>query len=110
VFVETVPGDELPARVLFTQPNPSHAGSCFHYSQRDEGRVAVTLYTAGGRLVRTIAGATTAAVPESGREDALCWDGLDEDGRPAASGVYLWQLSHSGSKVFGQSGAVTIIR
>jgi len=65
----------VPHGSLGAQPIPSRS------SVRFSGRLGVTsIYTAAGRLVRTLSGPL--------------WDGCDEAGRPVASGAYV---CHSGS-------------
>ncbi len=44
-----------------------------------------------GRIVRTLAGGYFGAGPH-----ALAWNGLDDNGRPVAAGVYLVQLDAGG--------------
>ena len=109
VFVE---GDSeaLPVRVLYVRPNPTRSGSCFHYAQRDAGRVSVSLYTVAGRLVRTVESPQSGGTGGRGREATLCWDGAGDDGDSVASGVYMWRLSLDGVHVPEQRGVVTVVR
>jgi len=89
------------ADLLFA-PNPS-SGSC-HILLRNAGRgeVRLSIFGAGGRLVWEW-------VRDSGLSGGceLFWDGLDSDGKPVASGIYLSRME-SANKV--AKGRVVITR
>jgi flagellar hook assembly protein FlgD len=65
-------------------PNPFNAETTIKYVLPAAGPVQLAVYDVHGQRVRMLAdghyGAGLHRVP---------WDGRDEDGRPAASGVYL---------------------
>lgn len=70
------------------------------YFDRDFGKTGIIrIFGLDGRLVRKIDG----AVPGE-----TFWDGADEDGRPACSGLYIFQVKTEGRDV--QTGSVVVIR
>ncbi|MBM4130971.1 hypothetical protein FJ250_08075 [bacterium] len=66
------------------------------------GEAAVVIHDLGGRLVRKLQGGLAA----NGRV-AVTWDGLDDGGRPAPSGRYLYAITAAGVTA---RGAVTLVR
>jgi flagellar hook assembly protein FlgD len=60
---------------------------------RAAGGDRVRIYTVAGRLVRTL---PLPAVP--GDEAVIAWDGTDEAGRPAPTGLYFAHASWGGSE------------
>ncbi len=89
VLFETAPL-RIPAAPLAlhqNRPNPFNPSTtiAFDLPVRAEARLAI--YDAAGRLVRRLA----AGELSPGRHE-LRWDGLDDAGRPAASGVYFCRL------------------
>lgn len=73
-------------------------GECrFELAGPAGARVTVQVYTAGGRLVRTLHD----GVLLNGRE-TLTWDGTDAEGRPVASGVYLTRVESDSSLATGK--------
>jgi hypothetical protein len=61
------------------------------------GRTTVEIYDVGGRRVRSI---FTAVVKEG--VFMKTWDGLDEAGKPAASGIYFYRISVGEKSVSGK--------
>ena len=68
-------------------PNPFNASTEIRYSLPGEHRVELSVYDVLGRKVRTLADATQYAGWHVAR-----WDGLDESGQAAASGLYIYAL------------------
>ena len=65
------------------QPSPFNGCACLRYRLPDDGEATLAISDALGRPVRTLAqGLHSAGWHE------VTWDGLDDRGRPAASGVY----------------------
>jgi hypothetical protein len=74
-------------RLLHAFPNPFHPVTTIFYEVEAKGEVALAVFDAGGRLVRTLfRGERDPGGYEAG------WDGLDADGRKVASGVYFARL------------------
>jgi len=65
------------------RPNPFNPRTQIEFTLESAGRVELRIVDARGRAVRTL----TSARFDAGRH-AVLWDGSDDDGRSAASGVY----------------------
>lgn len=91
--VADVPGAGLPreAWLAAPSPNPAHAGAVVRFGLPREARVALLLFDAQGRRVRTLLAGTAPAGEHSQR-----WDGTDAAGRPLAAGLYLCRLEVDG--------------
>jgi hypothetical protein len=72
-------------------PNPFNSETVIEYRMPGPGRVDLTVYDLYGRPVRSLA---RGPVPAGFREAR--WDGKDEDGREAASGVYYCRIRITG--------------
>jgi subtilisin family serine protease len=73
--------------IVSAWPQPASAFVTLGFAMPAAGRVKLTLYDAGGRVVRVLAdGAFTAGVHR------LSWDGADTHGAPAPAGVYFARL------------------
>ena len=83
-------GDELPRGLALNQnyPNPFNPATTISFSLAARGAVNLSVYDAAGHLVRTLVAESLAAGPH-----AILWDGQDESGRMAASGIYLYRLT-----------------
>lgn len=92
------PGSALPttAAVSLTrgQPNPFSGTTRFAVAIATAGMLDVAVHDLSGRRVKSLVRAHVAA----GSRD-LAWDGRDESGRLAASGVYFIRASVAGSTV-----------
>jgi hypothetical protein len=75
-------------------PNPFNPTTSIAFDIPEQGHVALRVYDVGGRLVRTLV---------DGRREAgthvVPWNGRDDAGRPAPSGIYLYRLSFQNSVV-----------
>jgi hypothetical protein len=74
--------------VLFQNaPNPVSPDTRITYALPEAGRIRLAIYDVRGRLVRLLS---------EGRQEAgfhtVVWDGREERGAPAASGVYFYRL------------------
>lgn len=72
-------------------PNPCRRGARIAFTLARGGRASVTLLDLQGRRVRTVLDGAMTAGPHS-----IEWDGLDDRGRMAAPGVYLYVLESGG--------------
>ncbi|MBD3335478.1 MAG: T9SS type A sorting domain-containing protein, partial [Candidatus Eisenbacteria bacterium] len=68
-------------------PNPAQGSATLSYALPQAGRAQLRIYAPDGSLVRTLVDGRQPA----GRY-ALRWDGRDNGGRPAAAGMYFYQL------------------
>lgn len=100
---EPVPAEEPAtpaARATLEQnrPNPFNPATTIGYAVPGSApqKVTIRVYTVAGRLVRTLVSRND----EPGYHEAR-WDGTDDHGRPAASGVYLYRA---------EIGAATLTR
>lgn len=71
-----------------TFPNPFNGRVVIPYSVREQGEVVLRIYNTAGQKIRTL---VRAEWKETGRYRAE-WNGLDDEGGQAASGVYMWEL------------------
>jgi hypothetical protein len=94
--VTGVPGEPAPAvyRLGQNRPNPFNPGTEIDFSLAKPGHVRVAVYDASGRLVRELMSAALPAGPH-----AVRWDGRDETGRDAASGVYWCRLEAGSARL-----------
>ena len=83
------PAAGLPRRYQLDQnyPNPFNASTRIAFHLPQNGPVELTIFNVAGQRVRTLAGGTYPA----GRH-LLRWDGRDDRGLQAASGIYFCQL------------------
>jgi len=68
-------------------PNPFNPTTTIGYSLSQASDVTLEIYNLAGQKVRTLA-----AQRQSAGEHLVVWNGLSDDGRAAASGVYLYRL------------------
>jgi hypothetical protein len=89
-----VPGK---SRLLRAGPNPSRAASTIRFYLGTPGPVQCEVYNPGGALVRRLSPGSLAA-----GECELRWDGRDERGRPAGSGLYLFRIDAGDAALTGR--------
>lgn len=70
------------------RPNPFNPSTTVSFAIPRDGDVRLTVYDVNGRLVRTLVDDHVAT-----GEHTVVWNGLDDAGRAAASGVYIVRLS-----------------
>ena len=79
--------------VFANYPNPFNPETWIPYQLAKPSQVTVTLYSADGRLVRTLPlGHQSPGVYQS-KSRAAYWDGRNAQGEPVASGVYFYTLT-----------------
>ena len=88
---EAAPAAPAWARLLPNTPNPFNPTTQLRFALDRAGDVALAVYDARGRLVRRFAPGTYPA-----GQHAVTWDGRDDAGRAAASGVYQVRLVTDG--------------
>jgi hypothetical protein len=69
-------------------PNPFNPVTTIEYVVARGGPVRLVIYDVEGRVVRVLVDGVRRAEPH-----AVRWNGMDDEGRPVASGVYFYQLS-----------------
>ncbi len=72
---------------LAARPNPFNPNTTLQFMNPVDGRVHLGIYDVSGRLVRVLVDDEMPA-----GEGACAWNGMDESGRPVASGVYFARL------------------
>ncbi len=88
VGLDDTPVPAAPALLLEqNSPNPFRPPTAIGYALPAAGRVRLAIYSADGRLVRTLIAGHEAA----GRH-RVAWDGRDGRGRDQAAGVYFYRL------------------
>jgi Lamin Tail Domain/FlgD Ig-like domain len=85
-YLSPVGEGSLPAamRVTGVHPNPFNPTTKIHFELPRDARVAVDIYSLDGRLVRSIDGGLMPAGTAN-----VTFNGLDNHGRPLASGVFF---------------------
>ncbi len=68
-------------------PNPFNPETAIRFSLPKAAKVEISIYNAVGQNIRTLVSGTLAA-----GSHAAVWDGLDDSGLRAASGVYFYSL------------------
>ena len=83
---------EIPVRYLLLQncPNPFNGTTILRYGLPEGADAVLVIYDILGRHVKTL----VRGVEEAGFK-SVTWNGRDELGRPANTGVYLYQI-HAG--------------
>ncbi len=82
---------------LYNYPNPMKEITHFVFQHNQEGEkmdVTLMIYTAAGRLVKTI----KQNLETTGNRTEITWDGLGEGGAPLSKGVYFYRLQAKTSK------------
>jgi hypothetical protein len=84
-------------------PNPFNPVTKIAYSVKETGPVAIRVYNAAGKLVRTL----LTEELEAGDSGVVAWDGSDDAGERCASGVYFYRIEASG---FSASGKMVMLK
>ena len=86
---------DVPFRPALHQnhPNPFNPVTSIQFDLAQSGRVKLRIYDAAGRKVRTLLDAEMPA----GWNRSATWNGLDDGGRKASTGVYLYRLDAAGT-------------
>ncbi len=79
-------------------PNPTGGATTIAFAARRDADLTVEVYSVAGRRIWTSRLAAAA-----GQTASLQWNGRDEAGRPAASGIYLVRVSSAGRIVGRQT-------
>lgn len=80
-------------RLANAYPNPFNPTTTIEYGIASAGRVSLRIYNAAGQLVRTLVDEEQAPRPEG---FSVTWNGKDDRGQSAASGVYFYRLTAKG--------------
>ncbi|MCP4571007.1 MAG: hypothetical protein GY838_01520 [bacterium] len=85
-------------RLLGNHPNPFNPSTTIAYELAADGPVTLDVYDTAGRRVRRL---LQGVVLDAGRAE-IVWDGRDDRGRRAGSGVYLYRLVTTGGEAVGR--------
>ena len=91
VEIEYNPVPDL-TRLLQNYPNPFKPETWIPYELSQDSAIKLSIYDAGGQLVRWMEVGFQEAGIYSSREKAIYWDGKSQDGERVASGVYFYSL------------------
>lgn len=88
---QTDTGDLTPLAGNLKQnyPNPFNPSTTIRYDIAEKGHVSLRIYDVSGRLIRVLVDEIQGP---SGGQYEVTWDGKDEAGRTASSGVYFYRL------------------
>jgi hypothetical protein len=89
-----VDGSPAPGHAVLHRnyPNPFNPATSIPYTLPEAGRVAIIVYAADGRRVRTLLDAHRTA-----GDGTVTWDGTDDEGSPVTSGVYFCDMRFRGT-------------
>ncbi len=79
--------------VLPNYPNPFNPETWIPYQLAKPADVSVSIYSADGKLVRTLTLGYKPAGIYYDKPRALYWDGKNKQGEPVASGIYFYTLT-----------------
>jgi hypothetical protein len=91
-YATGVPPLDATGLQLRAYPNPFNPSVQIAFVNPIRGPVHAGIYDAGGRLVKTLATRAMPAGPHT-----MQWDGIDDRGQGAASGVYFLRLRAGGA-------------
>jgi len=92
VAVDVPPADLARARLLPNRPNPFNPVTTIPFVLPSGGGLArLQVFDATGKLVQTLCAGFLSAGPHT-----AVWNGLDQAGRPVASGTYFYRLRAPG--------------
>ena len=97
------PGDvtNVPDRIKFSatnHPNPFNPRTTIKYSLPKSGHMKLSIYNVRGHLVKTLINGPRPA----GADQTFVWDGSDNLGSAAASGVYFFEARAGGEVKIGK--------
>ena len=99
VTVEEAGAEAPEIELLANYPSPFNPDTWIPFRLARDTAVTVTIYNAGGKLVRTFdLGLMSAGAYES-KSEAVYWDGRNEFGELVATGVYFYRMSTPTSSV-----------
>ncbi|MBT5710460.1 hypothetical protein HOI71_05405 [Candidatus Poribacteria bacterium] len=86
--------DPPPASTALLQnyPNPFNPETWIPFELSEDAEVTVSIYSVEGALIRTLYLGERALGRYRDRDRAAYWDGANERGEPAASGMYIYEL------------------
>ncbi|HEX7880699.1 MAG TPA: FG-GAP-like repeat-containing protein, partial [Candidatus Eisenbacteria bacterium] len=92
-----VPVEAPRALVAAVSPNPFREGTTLSYAVGAPGRVTFDVFDAQGRRIRRLE-----SIDRPAGQYSVAWDGRDDSGAPAESGVYYWRLTTGSGSMKGK--------
>ena len=80
-------------RLLVNYPNPFNPETWIPYQLATLADVSISIYTADGKIVRTLQLGNMPAGRYQSRSRAAYWNGKNNNGEPVASGLYFYTLT-----------------
>ena len=97
--IPDTPQEMLPSFALHqASPNPSEQTTNIAFVLPEPGSITLTVFDVAGKRVRTLASAT----PFLEGRHCLLWDGRDDTGTRAASGVYFYRIEMGAERLTGR--------
>lgn len=87
---------------LFNYPNPFNPATAIYFRIPEQANVKIIIYNSRGQKIKTL---LSESLPSG--DHIIQWNGIAEDGRPAASGIYWLRLE---SKIFTATRKLLLIR
>jgi hypothetical protein len=88
-----LPLGQIKQNALFQNyPNPSNPETWIPYNLATDAIVTITIYNAQGQQIRALTIGAQPAGLYLTKDKAVYWDGRNDEGELAASGVYFYQL------------------
>lgn len=78
--------------LLSNFPNPFNPETWIPYQLAKPTNVSIKIYTSNGQLVKHIDLGYRPAGEYHSRHEAVYWNGMNEEGEPVASGIYLYTM------------------
>ncbi len=100
-------GSPLATRLHANYPNPFNPETWIPYQLAEDSDITIRIYDASGHIVRTLFTGHQAAGYYLSRNEAVYWDGKNELGEQAASGVYIYELT---TPTFKQTRRLVILK
>ena len=97
----------LDTRLHANYPNPFNPETWIPYQLAEDSNITIRIYDASGRMVRTLFTGHQTSGYYLSRGEAAHWDGRNELGEQAASGVYICELT---TPTFKQTRRLVILK
>lgn len=82
----------LETKLYANYPNPFNPETWIPYQLAEDAEIAIRIYNTSGKIVKTLFSGHQASGYYIIRSKAAYWDGRNEFGETAASGVYIYEL------------------
>ncbi|HHE37647.1 MAG TPA: T9SS type A sorting domain-containing protein [Candidatus Cloacimonetes bacterium] len=79
---------QIPIKFLKNTPNPFNPATTISFELMKKGKISIEIYNAKGQKVRKLLDKKM----EAGNHQVI-WDGLDDQGKRVASGVFFYKIS-----------------